>query len=115
MVGATETQAAAWRGVIDRYRDCLLVGPSTPVVTLLEGNTPLVRAERLAAAVDARIEVYLKLESLNPTGSFKDRGMTLAMSKAVEGGRKRSSVPRPGTPRPPWLPSRRGPACGPSC
>jgi threonine synthase len=86
MPGATGTQAAEWRGVIDRYREFLPVGPATPIVTLLEGNTPLVRAERLAAAVDPRIEVHLKLESLNPTGSFKDRGMTLAVSKAVEAG-----------------------------
>lgn len=58
----------------------------TPVVTLSEGNTPLVRAERLQAVLGIEAEVYLKYEGLNPTGSFKDRGMTLAISKAVEEG-----------------------------
>ena len=62
------------------------MGDRTPVVTLNEGNTPLVRAERLKAALGLETEVYLKLEGLNPTGSFKDRGMTMAISKALEEG-----------------------------
>ena len=62
-----------------------LVEQDMPVVTLLEGNTPLVRAGNLAQRL-GEIEVYLKLEGLNPTGSFKDRGMTLAVSKAVHDG-----------------------------
>ena len=74
----------AWRGVIHRYRDLLPVGDATPVVTLHEGNTPLLLAPRLSARVGA--EVYLKVEGANPTGSFKDRGMTVAMSKALEDG-----------------------------
>src|SRR6058998_976531 len=73
-----------WRGVIEEYRAYLPVSASTPVVTLGEGNTPLVRASRLAEAIDPRIELYLKFEGANPTGSFKDRGMTLAISKALE-------------------------------
>src|SRR5438445_6768216 len=78
----------AWRGVIEEYRAYLPVSASTPVVTLGEGNTPLVRAARLAEAIAPRIDLYLKFEGANPTGSFKDRGMTLAISKALgEGAR----------------------------
>ena len=75
-----------WRGVIERYRDFLPVTDTTPVVTLCEGNTPLVPAPRLSEATDARLQIYLKCEGFNPTGSFKDRGMTMAISKAVESG-----------------------------
>jgi threonine synthase len=75
-----------WQGLIDAYRDRLPVGPSTPVVTLYEGNTPLLPAPALADRLDC--DVYLKVEGANPTGSFKDRGMTLAVSKAVESGVK---------------------------
>jgi threonine synthase len=76
----------SWRGVIEEYRDFLPVTDKTPIVTLFEGNTPLVPAPRLAEATDARMQVYLKCEGFNPTGSFKDRGMTVAISKAVEIG-----------------------------
>ncbi len=75
-----------WPGVIEAYRDLLPVTSATPVVTLLEGGTPLLEAPRLSARVGAR--VLLKLEGQNPTGSFKDRGMTLAISKALEDGAK---------------------------
>ena len=75
-----------WRGVIEAYREFLPVTGKTPVVTLHEGNTPLVKAKNLVAAINAEIDLYLKYEGANPTGSFKDRGMTLAISKAVEGG-----------------------------
>jgi threonine synthase len=75
-----------WPGVIEAYRDRLPVSESTPVVTLLEGGTPLLEATRLSERVEAR--VFLKYEGANPTGSFKDRGMTLAISKAVEEGSK---------------------------
>ena len=78
--------ATSWNGIIDRYRAFLPVTERTPVVTLNEGNTPLVRAERLRAALGLMAEVYLKCEGMNPTGSFKDRGMTVAVSKAVEEG-----------------------------
>jgi threonine synthase len=77
---------AGWRGVIDEYRDFLPVTDRTPVVTLLEGGTPLVPAPRLSERVNA--EVWLKVEGANPTGSFKDRGMTMAISMAVEEGAK---------------------------
>jgi threonine synthase len=75
-----------WNGVIDAYRQYLPVTDQTPVVTLHEGNTPLIRCRNLAAAINPRIELYLKYEGANPTGSFKDRGMTLAISKAIEAG-----------------------------
>ena len=76
----------AWRGVIEEYRDFLPVSDKTPIVTLHEGGTPLVPAPRLAEATDARMQIFLKCEGFNPTGSFKDRGMTMAMSKALETG-----------------------------
>ena len=75
-----------WRGLIDRYRDRLPVTDATPVVTLYEGNTPLVPAPELSDRIGC--DVYLKVEGANPTGSFKDRGMTMAVSKAVEAGSK---------------------------
>jgi threonine synthase len=75
-----------WRGVIEAYRDRLPVGDATPVVTLCEGNTPLLPVPLLSSRTGA--EVYLKVEGANPTGSFKDRGMTLAVSRAVEQGAK---------------------------
>ena len=76
----------AWRGVIEEYRSFLPVTDASPVVTLHEGGTPLIPAPRLSDRVGAR--VFLKYEGLNPTGSFKDRGMTMAISKAVEDGAK---------------------------
>ena len=75
------------RGLIERWRGRLPVGPKTPVVTLHEGATPLVPAPALARRAGLPEDaVWLKLEGLNPTGSFKDRGMTLAVSKALEDG-----------------------------
>ena len=82
----------AWPGVIERYRQFLPVSPSTPVVTLHEGNTPLIPAPRLAEATDPSLRIFLKCEGFNPTGSFKDRGMTVAISKAVESG-SRAVIP----------------------
>ncbi len=78
--------SAGWRGIIEEYREFLPVDAGSPVVTLQEGATPLVHAPRLSERVGA--EVWLKVEGANPTGSFKDRGMTLAISKAVEEGAK---------------------------
>ncbi len=75
-----------WRGVIEEHRPYLPVGAATPVITLGEGGTPLVAAPRLSERVGA--EVWLKVEGANPTGSFKDRGMTVAISKAAEEGAK---------------------------
>jgi threonine synthase len=77
----------AWPGVIEAFRDRLPVSAATPVVTLLEGNTPLLEAPRLASRAGVA-RVFLKLEGSNPTGSFKDRGMTVAVSKAAERGAK---------------------------
>jgi len=71
-------------GLIARYRDRLPVTDATPVISLGEGSTPLLRADRLGAQLG--VELYLKLEGANPTGSFKDRGMTMALSKAAEDG-----------------------------
>jgi threonine synthase len=76
----------AWQGLIQKYRQFLPVTDRTPVVTLLEGNTPLIPCPRLGEELG--IDLYVKYEGLNPTGSFKDRGMTMAMSKAVEAGAK---------------------------
>ena len=73
-----------WRGVIDAYRSFLPVSSQTPVVTLYEGNTLLLPATRLAKQFG--VDIYLKFEGQHPTGSFKDRGMTVAVSKAVEDG-----------------------------
>jgi threonine synthase len=75
-----------WHGLIEEYRAYLPVSKSTPVVTLNEGNTPLIYASWLSKKV--RAQVFLKCEGSNPTGSFKDRGMTLALSKAKENGAK---------------------------
>ena len=75
-----------WHGVIEEYRKFLPVTERTPVISLGEGHTPLIRATKLAKAITPGVELYLKFEGVNPTGSFKDRGMTLAISKAVESG-----------------------------
>jgi threonine synthase len=86
--GPDSTGAATrpWRGVIAEYRARLPVTESTPVISLLEGGTPLLPAPALSARTDC--EVYLKVEGANPTGSFKDRGMTVAVSLAAERGAK---------------------------
>jgi len=81
-------KAAGRIPLIERYREYLPVTERTPVITLLEGDTPLIRADRLAARIAPNLTIYLKYEGLNPTGSFKDRGMTMAISKAVEEGAK---------------------------
>lgn len=77
-----------WRGIIEKYRDFLPVSNKTPVITLNEGNTPLIKAANLTERLHGEINLYFKYEGLNPTGSFKDRGMTLAISKAVESNAK---------------------------
>jgi threonine synthase len=80
------TASPVWPGLIEAYRSRLPVSDSTPVVTLQEGATPLLPAQELSQRTGC--EVYLKVEGANPTGSFKDRGMTMAISKAVEEGSK---------------------------
>jgi threonine synthase len=77
---------APWQGVIAHYRERLNITSAVPPVTLLEGNTPLIPAQTLAQALGGGFELYLKYEGLNPTGSFKDRGMTAAMTQAVADG-----------------------------
>ena len=78
--------ASPWQGVIHRYAQYLPVTAATPVVTLNEGNTPLIRVPNFVEAIGGQFELFLKYEALNPTCSFKDRGMTLAVSKAKERG-----------------------------
>ncbi len=78
--------AHQWRGVIEEYRNRLPVSDKTPVITLCEGGTPLILAAHLSELLEN--EIWLKYEGTNPTGSFKDRGMTLAISKAAEEGAK---------------------------
>jgi threonine synthase len=75
-------------GVIERYKDYLPVTDKTPVISLEEGNTPLIKADRIAEKIGPGYNVWLKFEGLNPSASFKDRGMTMAVSKAVEEGSK---------------------------
>src|SRR5665811_528006 len=77
-------RAHVWRGIIEEYRDRMPVTDATPVVTLREGGTPLIVSEPLSEITGC--EVHLKFEGVNPTGSFKDRGMTMAISKAREAG-----------------------------
>jgi len=73
-----------WNGVISYYRDYLPITKNTPIITLKEGNTPLIEANNLNETIGGKLKIYLKYEGLNPTCSFKDRGMTVAVSKAVE-------------------------------
>lgn len=75
-----------YQGLINKYREYLPVTDKTPIITLNEGNTPLIKADNLAKKIGLNAEVYLKFEGANPTGSFKDRGMTMAVSKAAEAG-----------------------------
>ena len=79
-----------YKGLIDRYRDRLPVSAETPVISLCEGDTPLIELLHLPSELggNASVKVYVKFEGLNPTGSFKDRGMTMAVSKAAEQGAK---------------------------
>ncbi|MCM8756683.1 MAG: threonine synthase, partial [Candidatus Omnitrophica bacterium] len=76
----------SYQGVIHRYKKYLPVSDRTPIVTLLEGNTPLIFSPKISNILGKNFRVYLKYEGLNPTGSFKDRGMTVAVSKAKEEG-----------------------------
>lgn len=78
--------SASWPGVIRRYAEYLPVTDATPIVTLQEGNTPLIPAQNFVEAIGSKFQLFLKYEALNPTCSFKDRGMTMAVSKAKERG-----------------------------
>ena len=75
-----------YEGLIRKYREFLPVTDKTPVVTLNEGNTPLIKCKNLAKKIGIDAEIYVKFEGCNPTGSFKDRGMTMAVTKAKESG-----------------------------
>jgi threonine synthase len=75
-----------YTGLIERYRDRLPVGTKTPIVSLCEGDTPLIQLQNIPRDLGRDVEMYVKFEGLNPTGSFKDRGMTMAVTKAVEEG-----------------------------
>ena len=75
-----------WPGLINAYKHFLPVTPRTPIVSLNEGNTPLILSDSLSKIIGNDTKVYLKYDGLNPTGSFKDRGMTMAISKAKEDG-----------------------------
>ncbi|OFZ92620.1 MAG: threonine synthase [Betaproteobacteria bacterium RIFCSPLOWO2_02_FULL_62_79] len=77
-----------YNGLIDKYRDRLPAGAGTKIVSLNEGNTPLIELETLPRLIRKNVRIYGKFEGLNPTGSFKDRGMTMAVTKAVESGAK---------------------------
>ena len=77
-----------YTGLIDRYRSRLPVNADTPAISLGEGNTPLIRLANIPRIIGKDVELYVKYEGLNPTGSFKDRGMTMAVTKAVEAGSK---------------------------
>lgn len=86
----TETITMPFRdrytGLINRYRDHLPVNDDTPIISLGEGNTPLIRLKNIPKMLGKDVDIYVKYEGLNPTGSFKDRGMTMAVTKAVEEG-----------------------------
>ncbi len=77
-----------YKGLIDRYRDRLPVDSATPIVSLTEGDTPLIKLVNLPSLIGKSVEMYVKFDGQNPTGSFKDRGMTMAVSKAAEKGAK---------------------------
>jgi len=83
---STTTKSQRSRGVIECYREFLPVSPATPIISLGEGNTPLIHSPRLSKRVGRGCEVFVKNEGVNPTGSFKDRGMTVAVSNAMERG-----------------------------
>src|SRR5438034_8480381 len=81
---STTTKSKRSGGVIEHYREFLPVSPSTPIISLGEGDTPLIYSPRLSERVGRGCEVFVKNEGVNPTGSFKDRGMTVAVSKAMQ-------------------------------
>src|SRR6059036_3639120 len=83
---STTSELRQSRGVIEAYREFLPISPSTPIVSLAEGNTPLVYCPQLSERVGRGCDVFVKNEGVNPTGSFKDRGMTVAVSKALARG-----------------------------
>ncbi len=87
-LSAATSNRQVWKGLIEEYRQYLPVTETTPVVTLHEGNTPLISVPAIAQRIGRQVRVLVKYDGLNPTGSFKDRGMTMAISKAKEAGAK---------------------------
>src|SRR5438094_10625804 len=85
LMDATRSKLKQGRGVIEQYREYLPVSESTPIVSLDEGDTPLIYSSRLRKRIGRGCDVFVKNEGINPTCSFKDRGMTLAVCKAMEG------------------------------
>src|SRR5260370_30050417 len=85
-----------WPGLIEHYRRFLPVTDSTPIVTLNEGNTPLIEAPELADRLGLNVQVYFTFEGANPTGSFQDRGITVAISKALREGARAVVSASPG-------------------
>lgn len=83
-----DTRCRPYKGLIQRYFNYLPVSSQTPIISINEGNTPLIKADNLAAKIGIKANLFLKYDGANPTGSFKDRGMTLAVSKAIESGSK---------------------------
>ncbi len=81
-------QGSRYIGLIDKYRDYLPIQDDTRIISLTEGNTPLIRLHNIPKILGKEVKIYVKYEGLNPTGSFKDRGMTMAITKAVEAGSK---------------------------
>ncbi len=79
---------ARYTGLIEKYRDRLPISDDTRIISLGEGNTPLIRLNNIPKLIGKKVEIYIKYEGLNPTGSFKDRGMCMAVTKAVEEGSK---------------------------
>ena len=77
-----------YTGLINKYRDYLPISDDTRIISLGEGNTPLIRLKNIPRLLGKDVDIYIKYEGLNPTGSFKDRGMTMAVTKAVEEGSK---------------------------
>ena len=75
-----------YTGLIEKYRDRLPINDSTRIISLGEGNTPLIKLQNIPKKIGKEVHLYVKYEGLNPTGSFKDRGMTMAVTKAVESG-----------------------------
>jgi threonine synthase len=84
VVTTARATSGVWRGILEEYAERMPITAATPIVTLREGGTPLIHSEELSARTDC--DVHIKFEGANPTGSFKDRGMTVAISKAKEAG-----------------------------
>ena len=104
-----------WPGLIEAYRSWLPVSAATPVITLREGATPLIPAPVISERIGRGVKVFLKYDGLNPTGSFKDRGMTMAISKAKEAGSEAVICASTGnTSAAAAAYAKRG-GCGPSC